>query len=106
MQLNGWQRLGVIASIIWIIFAVMNHLGNHDKLAISIYNSQFNACTIENMDVCSAAAQKNILENLKYWDAEKVDMALSVLIPLFLAWISAYLAVFLVRWVRSGFSKN
>lgn len=106
MRLNGWQRIGVIASIVWMIFAVINHLSNHDKLVSAIYSSEANACTVENMTLCMEDAYKQRSENWLYSDADKFDMAVGVFFPLLLAWASAYLSIFLARWVRSGFSKN
>lgn len=104
-HLNGWQRIGVIVSVIWFFYGFYwgNEQGLHQgewvsvrrEVCLGLPNANFAACDQEfNRDWPVAIAH--------HW-----DYALFFgLVPIPLGWIVAYAIVAIVRWVRRGFQPS
>lgn len=115
MKLNGWNRIGVIASVVWILgagFYTDNseidkashviadvHVQCDSNLpdyfqANDAYEAAFRQCNKQAEDSL-ALAESNA------WLAA----AIVAFVPVPLGWGLTYLAPFLVRWVKRGFMR-
>jgi hypothetical protein len=109
MRLNGWQRLGVIASVVWLPVGLLG--GNawwiHANGSPSVRLLQFCLETSEATRTTWAACHRQF--NTSYpaaiaghWWAGLV----CAIVPILLAWGFAWVCVRLFRWVRAGFARQ
>jgi hypothetical protein len=115
MRLNGWQRIGLVLSIIW--FLVGGFWGN--KIALDEAGTR----TSSQLDHCVAQNKLRLGEYGPYdqvwtpcWDEWSTNfmrnaeghwwVALSVgLIPIPIGWVLVYALAYLGRWIRAGFKQ-
>lgn len=128
MRLNGWQRIGVIVSVVWIVVMVLgapgwfyNHLYNDSwaamnkcqMIAAAETASQLkadpqNATNIYNnesteMKFCVEVQS----ETMAGWDTGKYTVGLFLAIaPVLLAWILAWIGWRAFKWVKVGFNSE
>jgi hypothetical protein len=107
MKLNGWQRVGIVASVVWFLGAYNYELSNSMTTLTRFAADDAERCYSpggvffeSNVVPCDATMHAKVLEDLHEMRKE-VAIVVAVWIPL--AWGFAYLALFLVRWVRRGF---
>jgi hypothetical protein len=104
VRLNGWQRIGIIASVIWAIGGGFwgNELGIEQgdwvvdalKVCMDVHPDDWPKCNQE--------FAKEYPEAIKYhW----VNAAIFAFVPIVLGWLVAWGAVATVRWVRRGFAE-
>jgi hypothetical protein len=112
VKINGWQRIGIIASAGWVIWSY-NH--TFDRLAfrdariavdkeqncLSAHPGEFDKYFLQ----CDALSPENESELTKQYHDNEIEAITEALIPVPLAWGGVYLALFFFRWVRKGFSN-
>src|SRR5262249_37071024 len=116
MRHNGWQRIGLVVSIVWVLAGGL--WGN--KIALDaagrLTRVQLNAWVAENKvrfgahgtyaqvwSRCWRQSQANFTRNAEgHWRFA----ALFAFVPLPIAWLLAYALVYLVRWTRAGFTPR
>jgi hypothetical protein len=126
MKLNGWNRIGIIISVIWII-----------GVGYRIYDSEVDRASVRKLEAqaaCDSTANRLPDQARSIPDPREVpippgahvedstecnkragdafglfivtarkEAAAFALIPVPLGWAFAYIALFLVRWVKRGF---
>lgn len=109
-NLNGWQRLGIIASVLWFV------VGGYVKRERDI--DRAGAAMALSYRICwkaDAAHQQFDFANcdgpmLKSWNLALQDSWPNVFLlatgPILLAWPTAYLLIGLGRWVKRGFGNG
>lgn len=107
MRLNGWQRIGMVVSLVWVIGGGL--WGNSVGLSQGGYVAEaYKRCLAAHFDdtgwaACSAQFKKDWPEAIKYhWHYA----AAFAFIPIPLAWLVVRGLVGLVRWIRAGFSRQ
>jgi hypothetical protein len=117
MKLNGWKRLGILASVVWIIAAFFYTFHTERQRDIRMYVTAAEtgpmACppsladTMERHDAglpspmeCMNEIEASIERALPI---ERKDAAIVALVPVPFAWLGVYLIIFFVKWVRRGF---
>jgi len=107
MKLNGWKRIGIIASVVWMVGA-----GPYTLWIVGKANDrQFEESDrVECLPIlgsnrtiyehCVANLSNYRLSQIPY---ERLDAVLMAIVPVPFAWGLAYLVLFLVRWVKRGF---
>jgi hypothetical protein len=112
-KINGWKRIGITASVVWVLGAGVHtynseidrfsgiiastHAQCDSNLAgktEDVYTSGFNACNKEADD--SLASVLNVA---------RLDAALVAFVPVPLGWGFTYMLLFFVRWVKRGFIR-
>lgn len=116
MRLNGWQRLGVVASIIW--FFVGGFIGNKEALENAAKE------TSAHVDICVAANKMRLGEYGPYdqvwtpctrqyepifsrnaeghwWAALIVGLG-----PIPFAWLLGWAIIAVGRWIARGFRRS
>lgn len=100
MTLNGWQRIGVVATGLWIFgFGGVQLNSALNSAFRGAYNAERLCETARSRD-CSSVYEDSIG---RYREAELTAWAIATFLPIPLAWGVAYLAVGTFRWVRKGF---
>ena len=95
MRLNGWQRIGIVASVIWVPVGIFWSLG---RLYNPIYQ-QFGHCiaaSFENFKVCESIEEAQ----LAFANRDRPVIALlAALVPIVVLWLAGYV----IAWIRRGF---
>lgn len=114
MKLNGWTRLGIIASVLWTPAAWVHTFDSEADRASASIASTHVACDDSLAGGPGDARTKGFNECNKQADDSlalaltnaRLDATFVALVPVPLAWGFAYLALFLVRWVKRGFALS
>lgn len=102
MKLNGWQRIGVVASALWAIGAAINVRSDQVSFAKTIRSSALSNCSPFTEACIDKAHEKYV--SLLSLDFDSVFHIVFVAVwPVLLGWVLAYLIVKIVRWVKAGF---
>lgn len=115
VKLNGWKRLGIIASFAWIIGAglyALNSASNRDinyasSTSLRCESAQSPSLTPEQNDQilhsCDQASSDYLKKAYPY---EWMEAAIVAFVPVPFGWAFAHLLFFLVRWVKRGFMSS
>ena len=121
MRLNGWQRIGIVASVAWAIYGV--HLSDNDlQQRQASARFEFGLCVDRaEQRARSAVLQLNAketlasdrkvcdsLEGAEYkasGDDQPAYFILYSLAPIPLGWLGAYGLIALFHWIRRGFQS-
>ena len=105
MRANGWQRIGVILSVIWAIgagwyqrAADMAHASLAARALFEICYSDKRPdnpqCVVDSTNAYNASIRES-------W----VRVAVVSLGPILLAWLAAYVVLLVARWIRARFRR-
>jgi hypothetical protein len=109
MRLNGWKRIGIIASVVWAIGAFVHYSGKAMDFYQSFANTEVQSCLDANggkelPDVgCLRRGEDDAVAHLP---EAREEGAIYALFPIPFAWGIVYLVIFVVRWVRRGFVSD
>jgi len=107
-KLNGWKRLGIIASVAWILASFVCTLVVVDD-ALKATASGFTLRCEEAPDGSlrgSAKCDALSTEYLAKTEYEPwIEATVVAFVPVPLGWGFAYVVLFLVRWVKRGFAR-
>ena len=114
MRLGGWQRIGIVASVCWLVVGGfwINSLVIDDLGAPALAN--YRHC----LDTRSVQPDGSIPADTDWgpcsrkfhtdWPTAIADhwfyAAIYTLIPIPIVWVVVYALVVLVRWIRAGFA--
>jgi hypothetical protein len=107
MRLNGWQRIGIVASTIWAIDApiYLDHVA--EQKATDRWFASYDLCwdnprNDPNACLEQASRQYDIVQRYRLFP-DTANVAFVSLVPIVLGWLLAYALVGLGRWIRAGF---
>ncbi len=104
-RLNGWQRIGIVLSVIWIFVGGFwgNNIGIHQgDWAVSMLGSCYDIRP-NDWASCQREFHTNFSEAVKYhWYAA----AFLAFVPTPIAWLIVYGVVAPIRWIRRGFNHS
>jgi hypothetical protein len=109
VKINGWQRIGILASVVWMVGAFFYTITQEQRV-LGQLNAELHASCFESANrhddkaawqACEDSSVRQMMSDLKQ---ERVEAATVALVPVPLAWGFAYLALFLMRWVKRGFA--
>ena len=116
MKIGGWQRIGIVASVLWVF--VGGFIGNKEAL------DEAGARTASQLDSCVAANKRRSGEDGPYeqvWTPCKNQFSANfrrnaeghwwvvlavALIPIPIAWLLGWILIATTRWIRAGFSNQ
>jgi hypothetical protein len=108
MRLNGWQRIGIVASVVWAIGGplYLTQRAFDDPLEQSGF--VYRVCRDGPTDpaICSARSKQALDEAIQADPMAQVGWgpwAAKAFIPVLVGWLLVYALVYLVRWIRAGF---
>jgi hypothetical protein len=96
-RLNGWQRIGIVLTVLWAIGSTIWEVSSIIESDTS-YDSYDSCVSKPNADlrVCNQAFETEQFKEVRRG-------LVFVLLPIPIAWLIAYALVALVRWIRRGF---
>jgi hypothetical protein len=111
MKVNGWKRIGIIASVVWILGAGRHVYDSEIDSASRVIAATHVACDGDlaikdgdaytaGFDECNKRADDSLALALRN---ARLEAALVGFVPVPLGWGFTYLVIFLVRWVKRGF---
>ena len=120
MRLNGWQRLGVIVSFIWLPIGFVGTAIWFVHAQTAPWEDTYHLCEmgVEQLQQQNPSAsgalfqddQKCLNDFLKNTSESKGEQwwagLVGALVPLFFFWGLAWVCVRLYRWVRAGFVSH
>lgn len=111
-KLNGWQRIGVAITILWLPLGILwfDKLEQRDSrvAATALYSS----CTAMNESFPRLRANPrdcvSARDRLKaaYLQGESTRVAVQVLVPIPAFWLLGWLLLKIVTWIRVGFKAK
>jgi hypothetical protein len=107
MRLNGWQRIGIVCSGVWALFAVGYVRVIDSGRAFDTYGLMLRLC-IEGRRAAERAScdQPAVNDMNRAFEGEALRMALVAVVPVVLVWILVYFGLWLTRWIRAGFKTT
>jgi hypothetical protein len=105
VRLNGWQRIGIVLSVLWIIVAGL--WANYQSIQQRTQTLEFlfqTCVAFHNFNYNDPDCLRDF--NAQYLGAIKgqwVDTAIVALVPIPIAWLLAWIVFVVVRWIRRGF---
>ena len=124
MRLNGWQRLGIVASVVYALYGAgyeMSKLSNEQRAGFEIAYKNCEAAHDGDQAEANAVAERrhtapylvpnscidratevSYLPRTEFWS----EVALTAFVPVVFGWIAALMAVSTVRWVWRGFKPR
>ncbi|HKV47096.1 MAG TPA: hypothetical protein VJN69_03310 [Candidatus Acidoferrales bacterium] len=107
MKLNGWKRLGVVASVVWIIGAGFYTLGNLSDEAVETASQLTLNCEAARNGQGSQECDQRATDYLdETTDSDRIEAAAVAFVPVPLGWGFAYLLLFIVVWIKRGFAQS
>src|SRR5262249_12846410 len=107
MRLNGWQRIGIVASVIWAIGApiYLDHAAQQN--AMEAFGSYYEACRDNPSSELDWRFERArwASDTVTRYQLLSVNGVVVALVPVGLGWLLAYALVYLVRWIRAGFQR-
>ena len=108
-KLNMWQRLGIIASALWMVGGGLWQRTSDVDFASSRMFAQYLPCSETASQLASGADEANakcMSDALKtgqiFLEGSWGNVAVFAIGPMLLTWISIYVILWLVRWVKAG----
>jgi hypothetical protein len=116
-RLNGWQRIGVVLSVAWIIGGWLWFLHLETEAAVAPSANYMRMCgeIYQNGDPADQhryERNEKCMEKAKaipflHTDEENmISAAIQTFVLLGLAWLLVYILVWIGRWVRTGFKQS
>jgi hypothetical protein len=113
-RLNGWQRIGIILSVLWVVGGGLLVRG---AVKDEEYNNDWQESMVAQLSAADQAAVRardlsKVSDgglDVMYAAATSVDSrinsrtAIWTFGPLLLVWLLVYVVIWLTRWVRAGF---
>lgn len=117
MKINGWQRIGIVASLLWALGAgvyernkTLEHATNYYLSVTTDLCPQIAKDTVAVDETEHASYLKCLIKTAKKADSMKALTGESILrllpfsfVPVVAGWLLAYLSLMTFRWVRVGF---
>jgi hypothetical protein len=107
MKLNGWKRIGIVATVVWAIGGYFHEFDSLFDSAVGTYATIDEHCVqraadgaSQTVDQCDQAMEQSMHEATS--DAREAALYVA-LIPIPLAWGGVYFVLFLSRWIKRGF---
>jgi hypothetical protein len=121
MRLNGWHRIGILISVIFMIgsafyqrleqaeLEILRHRVAYLGKSICVENARANipappaGFVLDAETACINDYEKAIDGIFAFTNIKMMDIIYHAIFPVLAAWIIAYFLIFTFRWIRRGF---
>ena len=110
-RLNGWQRAGIVLSILWAIGAGIHARNSDLEGAKNFADLSYKVCTNDkllahdnDLSNCERERQANIAKWLKDGNSN-ANVAFLALVPIPFGWLAGFILLYVVRVQIAGFSS-
>ena len=107
-RLSGWQRIGVVVSIIWLIGSLIYTVNTQYNNKFVLYSTIYDLCKMEkNADYkrCNEGFEANLKKYLKADWTDLADLFFISIVPIPVGWLVSWGVIRVYRWIRAGFSN-
>jgi hypothetical protein len=106
-KLNGWQRIGFVLSVLWILTTGPVHYWEKSGVELDSRDTRNSICesyqkTQENRKECIETSEYLAKERINQIQGQSLFISFGF-IPFF--WLITYFMVFIAKWIRNGFLK-
>jgi hypothetical protein len=104
MRLNGWQRIGLVLSVLWVVGAAIHQRNKQVNAADALFQLQYDTCLdhAHKWKDCETVSFGAAMDATANWP----DVAFFAFGPAIAGWIVVLIAIRTFRWISDGFSKN
>lgn len=105
MRLNGWQRIGVILSVLWVVGAAITYRNEQIDNAADLFQYRYKLCLEASVPLnkcLNSVSLQDAMDETAIWS----DVAFFAFGPVIAGWLLVLSAVKVYRWVSDGFSKE
>lgn len=114
IRLNGWQRTGIVVSVIWAIGGPIYIDNRADRIAFEQFDFTYNTCRNAQEERQTGDPEKCMEQARRSYDEARGPFAqaglgnwiLQIFVPIAFGWLIAYALIGLLRWIRRGFSHQ
>jgi hypothetical protein len=110
MTVSGWQRIGIVATLIWMIGSFFWYSFEIKSPVWHLYEYDVSRCAEKDGPERSACYDKASTDRQRLSQAGDKDFWEGVphvmLLPPLVLWVLVSLFVLTMRWIRSGFSMS
>ena len=105
MRLNGWQRIGLVLSVLWVLGAAIHERNKQVNAADALFQLQYRIC------LGQADTMKNCGDTVLYQAAMDAtaswsNVAFYAFGPVIAGWLVVLITLRIYSWVADGFSKE
>jgi hypothetical protein len=103
VRLNGWQRIGIVLSVVWALVGYFLANAYYSDMAAGYARFSTISCFSTpqiNIGECYIISEMECLVAAGIWD----NAVTASLVPVLLALLIAYAFIGLWRWIRRGFN--
>ena len=116
-RLGGWQRIGIVASVLWILGAGLAMRSHDVSNAQKQYEFAYSTCIDQKRAQRADPTKPLATEIVSVCHKEGIDLyqlflenswgnvASVALVPIPITWLLAYMIIGIWRWVRRGFQS-
>lgn len=108
INLNSWQKIGVLFSLVWLIYFPYTQISKANQQAIELTAWEYKNCLEDNIKLnqnnnCELLRSDkiNLLEQVNY-----LDIFAGTFFVLLFAWLTACIVFYLVKIIHSGFRQT
>lgn len=113
MRIGGWKRIGIVASVVWMIGGtIAGHLYEVsvlDERSMSsfrlCYESRTQGTNYDGAAALRICSQQSQERRVEAFNGIWVDDIFVALVPVFLGWPAVFALRGMFRWVKRGFGK-
>jgi hypothetical protein len=105
MRLNGWQRIGLVLSVLWVIGSAIHERNKQVNAAHELFQFQYRMC-LEKADSMKKCGDTVSLQAAMDATASWSNVAFYAFGPVIAGWLVALISIRTFRWVSDGFSKK
>lgn len=106
MRLNGWQRIGVVLSVIWALGSAIHVRQEQVANGYRLYQLQQSTCLNGDISKSRECSEKHPLQEAMDASVQWSDVAFFAFGPVTAGWLALWIAVGVFRWIKLGFVEN
>ena len=104
-QINGWKRIGIVASVVWIVGAYLYAYNSMDNTDSGLAQVEIQVCLDAHNG--NEVGDNECLKRgedyaVKMLPSERAWALLPAFVPVPFGWGLVYLVLFLIRWLREA----
>jgi len=105
-SLNGWQRVGVVLSVLWFFIAGISQRSYDVNKAYEFAHSSSSICYESHKDGNSDNCSQRFLEDYRLMlDGSWGSVIFMAIVPIPIFWGIVILIIKVYRWIKRGFAK-
>jgi hypothetical protein len=112
MQIGGWKRIGIVASVVWMLGGAISYhlyevaaLDTRDMSTFNLcYKARTQGSNYDGIAALKTCGQNSRESRSQFFETIWTDDLSVALVPVPLGWLAAYICLSVFRWVKRGFA--